>query len=157
MPSCAPAATAAVAGVSATNDVSQRVAKLRIVARAGHTIRHLRVGLEGRRVKRVGKRTWIATINLRGLSRGTYVAHVSARVNGRTVRRVHLYRVLYGNPKGGEATGPNSSPLVAALTTATMGRLPRGRPLFTRRTARPDRSYGQPACSLAAVPSLPSA
>jgi hypothetical protein len=103
-----------VAGVTATNEVSSRVAKLRIVARKGHTIRHLRVALEGRavRIKRTGKRTWIARINLSGLPRGTYVAHVTARVNGRTVRHAHLYRVLYGNPKGGTATGANSSPFV---------------------------------------------
>jgi hypothetical protein len=108
------ASTGAVLGATATNPVSHRVAKLRIVARKGHTIRDLRVGLEGRavRVKRAGKRTWIATINLSGLTRGTYVARVTARVNGRTVRHTHLYRVLYGNPKGGEATGPNSSPIV---------------------------------------------
>ena len=90
------------------------VAKLRIVARPGHSIRHLRVDLEGRRVqvKRAGKRTWIATINLRGLPRGIYAAHVTARVNGRTVRHAHLYRALYGNPRGGAKPGPNSAPIV---------------------------------------------
>jgi hypothetical protein len=108
------AGTGAVAGATATNRVSRRVAKLRIVARTGRTIRHLRVNLEGRRVqvRRAGRRTWIATIDLRGLPRGIYAAHVTARVNGRTVRHAHLYRVLYGNPRGGAKIGPNSSPIV---------------------------------------------
>jgi hypothetical protein len=103
-----------VAGVTTTNPVSRRVAKLRIVARTGHTIRHLRVNLEGRaaQVKRTGPRTWIATIDLRGLRRGIYAAHVTARVNDRTVKRAHLYRVLYGNPRGGAKSGPNSSSVV---------------------------------------------
>lgn len=101
-----------VLGQSAVS--SGRVAKLRIKARAGHVVRHLRVRLEGRRqaLRRVGRGEWIATINLRGLRRGVYSARVIARVDGARVTCTHLYRVLYGNPRGGKGESLNSHPVV---------------------------------------------
>ena len=89
---------------------SRRVAKLRIKATAGHTVRHLRVRVEGRRakVRHVRRGEWIATIDLRGLRRGVYAARVTARVDGRRVTCTHLYRVLYGNPKGAKGDSLNS-------------------------------------------------
>jgi hypothetical protein len=101
-----------VAGVSARS--STRVASLRIKARNGHTIRQLRVNVEGVRAKvvRKGHGQWVATIDLRGLPRGVYAARVLARVNGRKVTSTHLYRVLYGNPKGGFSDNLNSHPVV---------------------------------------------
>lgn len=105
-------AQGAVAGVSAR--FSTRVASLRIKARQGHTIRKLRVNVEGVRAKVLRKRSgyWIATIDLRGLPRGVYAARVLARVNGRKVTSTHLYRVLYGNPKGGFSDNLNNRPVV---------------------------------------------
>jgi hypothetical protein len=93
---------------------SKRVAKLRIKARAGHFVRHLRVNVEGRRakVRRVRRGEWIATIDLRGLRRGVYAARVTARVDGRRVTCTHLYRVLFGNPRGGKGESLNSHAIV---------------------------------------------
>ncbi len=101
-----------VAGVSTR--ASTRVAKLRITARKGHTIRRLRVNVEGVRTKvaRTSSGHWVAAIDLRGLPRGVYAARVLARVNGRKVTSTHLYRVLYGNPKGGVSDNLNSHPVV---------------------------------------------
>jgi hypothetical protein len=106
------AALGGVAGVSTRS--STRVASLRIKARNGHTIRRLRVNVEGVRAKVVRKNSghWVATIDLRGLPRGVYAARVLARVNGRKVTSTHLYRVLYGNPKGGFSDNLNSHPVV---------------------------------------------
>ncbi len=106
------AALSGVAGVSARS--STRVASLRIKARDGHIIRQLRVNVEGVRAKVVRKSSgqWVATIDLRGLPRGVYAARVLARVNGRKVTSTHLYRVLYGNPKGGFSDNLNSHPVV---------------------------------------------
>ena len=105
-------AQGAVAGVSART--STRVTSLRIKARKGHTIRKLRVRVEGVPTKVVRKSggQWVATIDLRGLPRGVYVARVLARVNGKKVTSAHLYRVLYGNPKGGVSDNLNSRPVV---------------------------------------------
>ena len=93
---------------------SKRVAKLRIKARAGHVVRHLRVGVEGRptKVRRVRRGEWIATIDLRGLRRGVYAARVTARVDGRRVTCTHLYQVLFGNPRGGKGESLNSHVIV---------------------------------------------
>ena len=101
-----------VLGQSAVS--SKRVAKLRVKARAGHVVRQLRVTLEGRRqkIRRVRRGEWIATIDLRGLRRGVYSARVGARVDGVRVTCTHLYRVLYGNPRGGKGESLNSHPVV---------------------------------------------
>ena len=104
--------SAGVLGESAVS--SGRVAKLRIKARAGHVVRHLRVGVEGRRakVRRVRQGEWIATIDLRGLRRGVYAARVTARVDGRRFTCTHLYRVLFGNPRRGKGESLNSHAIV---------------------------------------------
>ena len=72
------------------------------------------MNVEGVRAKVVRKSSghWVATIDLRGLPRGVYAARVFARVNGRKVTTTHLYRVLYGNPKGGISDNLNSHPVV---------------------------------------------
>jgi hypothetical protein len=94
---------------------SNRVAKLRIKADRGDRVRGLKVTLEGKRqkVRRLKvRRTWRASINLRGLERGVYAVRVTARVNGRKVMFKHLYRVLYGNPRGGLGESLNASTIV---------------------------------------------
>jgi hypothetical protein len=93
---------------------SGRVAKLRIKADRGDVVRHLRVTLEGKRqkVRRLRTGVWRARINLRGLERGVYAVRVSARVNGVKVTQKHLYRVLYGNPRGGKGESLNASTIV---------------------------------------------
>jgi hypothetical protein len=93
---------------------SNRVAKLRIKADRGDVVRGLKVRLEGKRqkVRRVGARTWRAQIDLRGLARGVYVVRVTARVNGRKFLHKHLYRVLYGNPRGGMGESMNTRTIV---------------------------------------------
>jgi Collagen triple helix repeat (20 copies) len=107
-----PGGSAGVLGESAVS--SGRVAKLRIKARTGHVVTHLRVSVEGRRttVRRVRRGEWRAIINLRGLRRGTYAARVTARVDGRRVTCTHLYRVLFGNPRGGKGESLNSHSIV---------------------------------------------
>jgi Collagen triple helix repeat (20 copies) len=93
---------------------SNRIAKLRIKAGAGDVVTGLKVRLEGKRqkVRRVGANHWRASINLRGLERGIYVVRVTARVNGRKYMHKHLYRVLYGNPRGGMGESLNRSTIV---------------------------------------------
>ena len=59
---------------------------------------------------------FVATINMRGLARGIYVARVRYRVSvrGREFRRathVHYWRTCYGNPKGGGPEGMNRFPV----------------------------------------------
>jgi hypothetical protein len=90
------------------------VAKLRIKAGRGDVVRRLKVSLEGKRqkVKRLNARTWRARVNLRGLERGIYVVRVTAVVNGRKYMHKHLYRVLYGNPRGGMGESLNRSTIV---------------------------------------------
>jgi hypothetical protein len=104
--------TGAVLGAEARS--SNRVAKLRIKAVRGHFVRGLKVSLEGKRqkVRRIDKRTWRARIDLRGLARGVYVVRVTARVNGRRVVHKHLYRVVYGNPRGGMGESLNARTIV---------------------------------------------
>jgi hypothetical protein len=93
---------------------SARVAKLRIKRDHGDVVRGLKVSLEGKRqkVRRLNSRTWRASINLRGLERGVYAVRVTARVNGQKVMFKHLYRVLYGNPRGGLGESLNASTIV---------------------------------------------
>ena len=93
---------------------SGRVAKLRIKAGRGDVVRNLKVSLEGskQKVGRIGSRTWRARINLRGLERGVYAVRVTAVVNGEKVIYKHLYRVLYGNPRGGDGESLNASTIV---------------------------------------------
>jgi hypothetical protein len=93
---------------------SGRVAKLRIKAGAGDVVRGLKVSLEGKRqkVRRLGDRSWRARINLRGLERGVYAVRVTARVNGQKVMVKHLYRVQYGNPRGGIGESLNARTIV---------------------------------------------
>ena len=93
---------------------SNRVAKLRIKADAGDVVRGLKVRLEGKRqkVRKLGSRTWRASVNLRGLERGIYVVRVTARVNGKKYMHKHFYRVLYGNPRGGDGESMNRSTIV---------------------------------------------
>ena len=104
--------TGGVLGEEASS--SARVAKLRIKAGAGDSVRGLKVSLEGKRqkVSRIGKGTWRARINLRGLERGVYAVRVTARVNGEKVMYKHLYRVQYGNPRGGIGESLNASTIV---------------------------------------------
>ena len=93
---------------------SNRVAKLRIKADAGDVVTGLKVRLEGKRqkVRRVGANHWRASVNLRGLERGIYVVRVTARVNGQKYMHKHFYRVLYGNPRGGDGESMNRSTIV---------------------------------------------
>lgn len=93
---------------------SNRIAKLRIKADRGDVVRRVKVSLEGKRqkVRRVGANHWRAGIDLRGLERGIYVVRVTARVNGKKYMHKHLYRVLYGNPRGGMGESMNHSTIV---------------------------------------------
>ena len=93
---------------------SNRVAKLRIKADAATSSRGLKVSLEGKRqkVRRVGANHWRASVNLRGLERGIYVVRVTARVNGQKYMHKHFYRVMYGNPRGGDGESMNRSTIV---------------------------------------------
>ena len=77
-------------------------------------VRGLKVTLEGskQKVRRLGKGHWRASINLRGLERGVYAVRITARVNGQKVVFKHLYRVLYGNPRGGKGESLNARTIV---------------------------------------------
>jgi hypothetical protein len=107
-----PGDTGGVLGEEARS--SNRVAKLRIKADRRDRVRGLTVSLEGKRqkVKLVSKTTWRARIDLRGLERGVYAVRVTARVNGEKVTYKHLYRVLYGNPRGGTGESLNKRTIV---------------------------------------------
>jgi len=104
--------TGAVLGQEARS--SNRVAKLRIKADRGDVVRGLKVTLEGKKqkVRRLGNGHWRASINLRGLERGVYAVRITARVNGQKVVFKHLYRVLYGNPRGGKGESLNARTIV---------------------------------------------
>jgi hypothetical protein len=93
---------------------SDRVAKLRIKADRGDVV----PGPEGppRGQAAEGppdRRPHLARADRpAGLERGVYVVRVTARVNGRKFLHKHLYRVRYGNPRGGIGESLNTRTIV---------------------------------------------
>ncbi len=63
-----------------------------------------------------GRRVFVATIDMRGLPAGVFVARIRYSVSGRAgaFRRgtnVHWWRTCLGNPKGGGPEGLNRFPV----------------------------------------------
>ena len=93
---------------------SNRVAKLRIKADRGDDRSRPEGQPGGQAAEGPPHRRnhWRAGINLRGLERGIYVVRVTARVNGKKYMHKHMYRVLYGNPRGGMGESLNRTTIV---------------------------------------------
>jgi hypothetical protein len=87
-----------------------------VIVAKGHHITALRASFEGVRAKvtrsktRGGRAVYFVRVDLRGLTKGLYVARIRYRLNGHRDTKVHYYRACTGNPKGGLGEGPNRFP-----------------------------------------------
>lgn len=95
--------------------VSKRIAHLGIFVKAGSKVTKLRTTFEGIKapVRKVSKRQYRMTIDMRGLTKGVYAARITATVDppgperARKWFKIQKYRPCYGNPKGGLAESLN--------------------------------------------------
>lgn len=94
-----------VDGVSVDNTcTSTRTARMPISVRKGAKVTNLKATFHGKKLKvvRKGTRRWSVKVPLAGLPQGVWAVHVRARVNGKLVRRAHLFRTCYGTVTHGE-------------------------------------------------------
>lgn len=89
-------------GVSPSRCTSNRKFTLNIWADRGDKVRDLKAEMRGKAlaIKQVSKRHWRVTFSMKGFKRGVYGVRVSATVNGKPERRVHIYRSCYGKGTG---------------------------------------------------------
>ena len=81
---------------------SNRKFVLNIWADKGDVVRNLKAEMRGKKLKlkRISHRHWQVTFSMKGFRRGVYGVRVSATVNGKPEREVHVYRACYGKGTG---------------------------------------------------------
>ena len=96
-------------GKSPSRCQSNRKFVLNIWADRGDKVRDLKAQMRGKdlKIKRISHRHWQVKFSMKGFRRGVYGVRVSATVNGKPERAVHIYRACYG-----KGTGLNASTIV---------------------------------------------